>query len=82
MKKEKDHIAVIVRESVAPYVVKKSAGGNVGRWRYNHRQLIPFEQIEAVAKRIAENFPVEKIVLFGSYAYGEPEEEVMRICSS
>ena len=45
------------------------------QWKCDPCQLIPFDQIEAVAKRIAEKFPVQKILLFGSYAYGEPEEE-------
>jgi predicted nucleotidyltransferase len=31
-------------------------------------------QIQEVAKRIAERYVVEKILLFGSYAYGTPEE--------
>ncbi|MBM4166665.1 MAG: nucleotidyltransferase domain-containing protein [Ignavibacteria bacterium] len=30
--------------------------------------------IREIAKRIAENFDVEKILLFGSYAYGNPTE--------
>jgi predicted nucleotidyltransferase len=29
--------------------------------------------IREVAQRIAENFEVEKILLFGSYAYGKPK---------
>ncbi len=76
MKKEKgkDHNAGIVRESVASYAVKKSVSGDVGRWRYDPRKLIPLNQIQEVAKRIAERYVVEKILLFGSYAYGTPEE--------
>ena len=35
---------------------------------------IPMKEIRAIAKRIAENFDVEKIILFGSYAYGKPRE--------
>jgi predicted nucleotidyltransferase len=30
--------------------------------------------IHTVARQIAEKFPVEKIMLFGSYAYGKPSE--------
>ncbi|MEK7671464.1 MAG: nucleotidyltransferase domain-containing protein [Bacteroidota bacterium] len=60
-----------VREQVVEYEVRRK---DSVQWKYDPRQLIPFEQIEAVAKRIAEKFPVEKILLFGSYAYGEPEE--------
>lgn len=59
-----------VREPGAAYASTKQRA----KWNYDPRQLIPFEQIEAVAMRIAEKFPVEKILLFGSYAYGEPEE--------
>ncbi len=60
-----------VREQDVEYEVGRK---DSVQWTYDPRQLIPFEQIEVVAKRIAEKFPVEKIVLFGSYAYGEPEE--------
>lgn len=31
------------------------------------------KEIRAIAKRIAEKFDVEKIILFGSYAYGKPK---------
>lgn len=30
------------------------------------------KEIRSIAKRIAENFDVEQIILFGSYAYGKP----------
>jgi predicted nucleotidyltransferase len=60
-----------VKEQVVGYEAGKKVSAE---WKYDPRQLISFEQIEAVAKRIAEKFPVEKILLFGSYAYGEPEE--------
>lgn len=60
-----------VREPAAAYVARAETPM---QGTYNPRQLIPFEQIEAIAKRIAETFPVDKILLFGSYAYGEPEE--------
>ncbi len=36
---------------------------------------IPMREIRHVAKRIAEQFRPEKIVLFGSYAYGRPRPE-------
>ncbi len=61
----------MVREQVVEFEVRRK---DSVQWKYDPRQLIPFDQIEAVAKRIAEKFPVEKILLFGSYAYGEPEE--------
>lgn len=43
---------------------------NVNEWR-----RIPMRAIRAVAKRIAEKFHPEKIILFGSYAYGKPQPE-------
>jgi len=33
------------------------------------------EQIEEITKRIVSNYRPEKIILFGSYAYGVPTEE-------
>ena len=39
----------------------------------NRRKRIPTRAINAVAKHIAENFKPDKIVLFGSYAYGHPQ---------
>lgn len=36
--------------------------------------MIPFEAIQNVAGQIAKAFNPEKIVLFGSYAYGVPTE--------
>lgn len=33
---------------------------------------ISMKEIRTIAKRIAEKFDVEKIILFGSYAYGNP----------
>jgi len=38
----------------------------------NKRKRIPMQTIRAIAKHIAEKFDPEKIVLFGSYAYGKP----------
>ncbi len=60
-----------VREQVVEFEVRRK---DSVQWKYDPRQLIPFAQIEAVAKKIAERFPVQKILLFGSYAYGEPTE--------
>ncbi|MEK7671466.1 MAG: nucleotidyltransferase domain-containing protein, partial [Bacteroidota bacterium] len=73
MTNEKENIsqASEVREPVAAYVARTETRM---QWKYDPCQLIPLEQIEAVARRIAERFSVEKILLFGSYAYGEPEE--------
>jgi len=36
------------------------------------RKRIPMRTIRAVVKHIAEKFDPEKIILFGSYAYGKP----------
>lgn len=36
---------------------------------------IPFEDIQAIAGQIAQQFKPSKIYLFGSYAYGHPTEE-------
>src|SRR5947209_4108680 len=36
---------------------------------------IPLAAIRRFARRIAERFQPDKIVLFGSYAYGKPHEE-------
>jgi predicted nucleotidyltransferase len=36
---------------------------------------ISMRSIRAVAKRIADRFQPEKIILFGSYAYGHPKPE-------
>ncbi len=41
----------------------------------NEYQRIPMHSIRAVAQRIAERFHPEKIILFGSYAYGQPRPE-------
>ena len=39
----------------------------------NSRKRIPISAIRAVARRIAEKFAPDKIILFGSYAYGSPK---------
>jgi predicted nucleotidyltransferase len=36
------------------------------------RKRIPMRTIHAIVKHIAEKFDPEKIILFGSYAYGKP----------
>ena len=37
--------------------------------------MISQEQIEEIIKRIASNYKPEKIILFGSYAYGTATED-------
>ena len=39
-----------------------------------HSPNIPMSAIRRYARQIAEKFQPEKIILFGSYAYGEPHE--------
>jgi uncharacterized protein len=36
---------------------------------------IPLSAIQRFARQVAEKFQPEKIILFGSYAYGTPHEE-------
>ena len=40
----------------------------------NHKR-VPRRAINAIVKRIAEQFDPERIILFGSYAYGQPRPE-------
>ena len=37
--------------------------------------MVTREQIQALADEIASKFEVERIILFGSYAYGQPTED-------
>lgn len=37
--------------------------------------MITKKQIDEIVRRIVENFKPEKIILFGSYAYGNPSED-------
>lgn len=39
----------------------------------NKRKRIPMRTIRALAKHIAGKFDLEKIILFGSHAYGKPK---------
>lgn len=43
--------------------------------RKNDGRRISAHEIRAVVRRIAEKFQPEKIILFGSYAYGKPKPE-------
>jgi predicted nucleotidyltransferase len=52
--------------------VKKSADEFVG-FKY-HSPNIPMTAIRRYARQIAEKFQPDKIILFGSYAYGEPHD--------
>src|SRR6476661_237499 len=48
--------------------------GYVQPYRYASPN-IPLTAIRRFARRIAERFQPDKIILFGSYAYGEPHNE-------
>ncbi len=45
----------------------------VSGYRY-HSPNIPMSAIRRYARQIAANFDPDKIILFGSYAYGQPHE--------
>ena len=44
-------------------------------WYTNAMAQITKEQIQAVADKIAKEFSPEKIILFGSYAWGKPTKD-------
>ena len=37
--------------------------------------MVTQKQIDEISKRIVENFKPEKVILFGSYAHGNPTED-------
>jgi hypothetical protein len=37
--------------------------------------VIPIDDIQALADRISTEFPAERIILFGSYAWGSPTSD-------
>lgn len=43
--------------------------------RCDHSPNIPIAVIRGYARQIAERFRPDKIILFGSYAYGRPHED-------
>jgi len=43
--------------------------------RFYHGADIPMSVIRRYARQIAERFQPDKIILFGSYAYGQPHED-------
>jgi uncharacterized protein len=52
---------------------KKPSKQPAGLFRYQSPN-VPMSAIRRYAKQIAEKFDPEKIILFGSYAYGQPHE--------
>jgi hypothetical protein len=59
---------------------KQTARRYVQPYRYASPN-IPLAAIRRFARRIAERFQPEKIILFGSYAYGNPHLRATSICS-
>src|SRR5438309_10504299 len=53
---------------------KRSTPGYVQPYRYPSPN-IPMSAIKRLARQIAEKFKPDKIILFGSYAYGTPHNE-------
>jgi predicted nucleotidyltransferase len=53
--------------------VKK--GVSVAEYRWEYGKLVPDAVIRDFARQIAGQFHPEKIVLFGSYAYGKPHKD-------
>ena len=47
----------------------------VAEYRWEYGKLIPRAVIREYARQIAEQFHPEKIILFGSYAYGKPHKD-------
>ena len=52
---------------------KKTSKELPGLFRY-HSPNIPMAAIRRYARQIADKFDPDKIILFGSYAYGQPHE--------
>ena len=55
--------------------VKKRTGALAAAFRWEYGKLIPRAVIRDYARQIAEQFHPEKIILFGSYAYGKPHKD-------
>ncbi len=53
----------------------RKADASIAVPNVNERRRIPMQAIRSVANQIAEKFHPEKIILFGSYAYGKPRPE-------
>jgi predicted nucleotidyltransferase len=47
----------------------------VAEYRWQYGELIPRAVIRDYARQIAERFHPERIILFGSYAYGKPHKD-------
>ncbi len=51
---------------------KNRAAQSLAEFRWEYGKLIPRAVIRRYARQVAERFQPEKIILFGSYAYGKP----------
>ncbi len=56
-----------------PARTRAPASARVGRWYRGAN--VPMRVIRRFARRIAERFDPDKIILFGSYAYGAPHAD-------
>ena len=57
-------------------MVRKSSKSNVASAERWYRGAdVPLRVIRRFAREVAERFRPEKIILFGSYAYGQPHED-------
>src|SRR5438132_8962895 len=56
-------------------VKKRLDSVNAVSIRRYHSPNIPMSAIRRLARQIAEQFQPDKIILFGSYAYGTPHED-------
>src|ERR1700680_4209546 len=54
---------------------KLTTTANAGRSRWYRGAGVPMGGIRGVAREVAERFRPEKIILFGSYAYGQPHAD-------
>lgn len=55
--------------------VKRRAAANAPPTRWYRGADIPMKVIRRFARQVAERFDPEKIILFGSYAYGTPHAD-------
>lgn len=55
--------------------VKQRSRASAAEFRWEYGKLIPRAVIRDFARQIAEQFQPEKIILFGSYAYGKPHKD-------
>jgi predicted nucleotidyltransferase len=54
---------------------KSTTPASAGRTRWYRGADVPMAVIRRFAREVAERFRPEKIILFGSYAYGDPHSD-------